>query len=166
MARRFINQLGEHENVDQVFLVSDKQLRTNRNGNLYLQLRLTDRTGSMTAMLWNANDQLYASFDNGTYVRVQATTQFYNGALQMIAQRLERVDPSTIDETDFQTLADTDIDQLASRLTAMLRGVKHYHLRCLAECFLMDEQFLEKFLRLQRGSRTTTPTMAGWWNTW
>ncbi|NLX56847.1 MAG: HD domain-containing protein [Planctomycetaceae bacterium] len=151
MARRFINQLGEHENVDQVFLVSDKQLRTNRNGNLYLQLRLTDRTGSMTAMLWNANDQLYASFDNGTYVRVQATTQFYNGALQMIAQRLERVDPSTIDETDFQTLADTDIDQLASRLTAMLRGVKHYHLRCLAECFLMDEQFLEKFLRAPAG---------------
>ena len=151
MARRFINQLGEHETVDQVFLVSDKQLRTNRNGNLYLQLRLTDRTGSMTAMLWNANDQVYGSFDNGAYVRVQATTQFYNGALQMIAQRLERVDALTVDETEFQTLASTDIDQLASRLAVMLRGVKNYHLRCLAECFLMDEQFMDKFLRAPAG---------------
>ena len=40
MSRRFISQLGEHENVDEIFLVADKQLRTNRNGNLYLQLRL------------------------------------------------------------------------------------------------------------------------------
>lgn len=151
MARRFINQLGEHETVDQIFLVSDKQLRTNRNGNLYLQLRLTDRTGSVTAMLWNANDQLYGSFDNGAYVRVQATTQFYNGALQMIVQRVERIDPATIDETEFQTLASTDIDQLAARLAAMLRGVRNHHLRALAECFLIDEQFMDKFLRAPAG---------------
>jgi 3'-5' exoribonuclease len=151
MARRFINQLGEHEAVDQIFLVSDKQLRTNRNGNLYLQLRLTDRTGSVTAMLWNVNDQVSGSFDNGAYVRVQGTTQFYNGALQMIVQRVERVDPATIDETEFQTLASTDIDQLASRMAALLRGVRNYHLRALAECFLIDEQFMDKFLRAPAG---------------
>ena len=63
MTRKFINQLGEGENVDEVFLASEKQLRTNRNGNLYLQVRLSDRTGSLTAMLWNANDTLYRSFE-------------------------------------------------------------------------------------------------------
>ena len=151
MARRFINQLGEHETVDQVFLVSDKQLRTNRNGNLYLQLRLADRTGSVTAMLWNASDQVYASFDNGEYVRVQATTQFYNGALQMIVQRIDRVDPSSVDEADFQTLGSVDIDRLAARLSEMLRGVSNFHLRCLAECFLMDEAFMAKFTRAPAG---------------
>jgi 3'-5' exoribonuclease len=35
--RKFVNQLGERETLDQVFLVADKQLRANRNGNLYLQ---------------------------------------------------------------------------------------------------------------------------------
>ncbi|MCU0958771.1 MAG: HD domain-containing protein [Pirellulaceae bacterium] len=151
MPRRYINQLGEHESVDQVFLVSDKQLRTNRNGNLYLQLRLSDRSGSLTAMLWNASDQVYGSFDTGEYVRVQATTQFYNGALQMIAQRLERVDATTVDESEFQTLASTDIDQLATRLAETLRSIRNFHLRCLAECFLIDEPFMEKFLRAPAG---------------
>lgn len=151
MPRRYINQLGEHESVDQVFLVSDKQLRTNRNGNLYLQLRLSDRSGSVTAMLWNANDQVYASFDTGEYVRVQATTQFYNGALQMIAQRLERVAAATVDESEFQTLASTDIDQLATRLAETLRSIRNVHLRSLAECFLIDEPFMEKFLRAPAG---------------
>src|SRR6266478_1201555 len=59
--RRYVNQLGERENIDQVFLVADKQLRANRNGNLYLQLRLTDKTGSLTGMLWNASDNIFNS---------------------------------------------------------------------------------------------------------
>ncbi len=151
MARRFINQFGEHESVDQVFLVSDKQLRTNRNGNLYLQLRLADRSGTVTAMLWNASDQVYAGFDNGDYVRVQGTTQFYNGALQMIVQRIDRADPATVEEPDFQTLGSVDIDRLSARLAEMLRGVDNFHLRCLAECFLMDESFMEKFTRAPAG---------------
>ena len=31
---RFINELDEREQIDDVFLVADKQLRANRNGNL------------------------------------------------------------------------------------------------------------------------------------
>ena len=151
MERRFISQLGEHETVDQIYLVADKQLRTNRNGNLYLQLRLTDRSGAVTAMLWNASDQVYNSFDTGEYVRVQATTQFYNGALQMIAQRVERVDPETVDENDFQTLGSLEVDQYLAKLSEMLRAIDNFHLRCLAECFLMDEAFMDKFTRAPAG---------------
>lgn len=151
MARRFINQLGEHENVDQVFQVADKQLRTNRNGNLYLQVQLSDRSGSVVAMLWNANNQLYSTFENGGFVRVRATTQFYNGALQMIAQRIEPVDPATVDEADFTTLRSADIERMLARLSEMLRGVQNFHLRGLAECFLMDETFMKKFARAPAG---------------
>lgn len=161
MARRFINQLGEHESVDQVFQVTDKQLRTNRNGNLYLQLRLSDRTGSLTAMLWNANDQIYGSFETGEYVQVQATTQFYSGALQMIAQRIERVDPSTVDEADFETLGSAVVDKLASRLTELLRGIGNFHLRGLAECFLMDEGLMVKFVRAPAGVKNHHAYHAG-----
>lgn len=153
MARRYLHQLGEHENVDEVFQVTDKQLRTNRNGNLYLQLRLSDRSGSLTGMLWNASDHVYASFENGDYVRVQATTQFYNGALQMIVQRVERVDSSTVDETDFEPLVSVEVDRLAGRLSEMLRGLTSYHLRNLAECFLMDEAFMAKFTRAPAGMK-------------
>ncbi len=116
MTRRYINQMGERETVNEVFLVSDKQLRTNRNGNPYLQLRLADRTGSVNAMLWNANDQVCMGFESGDYVRIQATTQVYNGALQMIVQRVDRVDPYSVDESEFTTLGSREIDRLATHL--------------------------------------------------
>ena len=36
MTRLYVNQLANGDNVDEVFLVADKQLRANRQGNLYL----------------------------------------------------------------------------------------------------------------------------------
>ncbi len=142
MSHRFINQYGDREPVDEVFLVAEKQLRTNRQGNLYLQMRLSDRSGSVTAMMWNAGEKVYRSFDNGDYLRTQGTAQYYNGALQMILTRIEPVDAREVDESDFVTLGTMDIDQLTERLREMLRAMNNYPLRNLAECFLIDEEFM------------------------
>lgn len=151
MSRRFISQLGERENVDEVYLASEKQMRANRNGNLYLQVRLADKTGSVTGMLWNAGDRLYDSFANGDYVKIQGTTQFYNGNLQMILNRIERIEPARIDQSDFVTLSSLEVDQLAQRASSLLRAVSNYHLRNLAECFLVDESFMQKFTAAPAG---------------
>jgi 3'-5' exoribonuclease len=149
--RRFINQLGEHEQIDQVFLLADKQLRVNRNGNLYLQLRLNDKSGSLTGMLWNASDQLSNSVQIGNYLRVQGTTQVHNGQLQMIVTRMEPTDPRTVDEQDFVSVSSAEIDRLAKRLAELLRGVRNVHLQNLAECFLADEEFMAKFTAAPAG---------------
>ncbi|MCA9174335.1 MAG: HD domain-containing protein [Planctomycetales bacterium] len=151
MTRRFINQIGEGENVDQVFLASDKQLRTNRNGNLYLQVRLSDRSGSLVAMLWNANERIYRSFENGDYVRAVGATQIYQGGLQMIASKVERSNTNDIDESDFVTLGRRQLDQLLSTLADSLRQIETPALRDLAECFLMDETLMKKFATAPAG---------------
>jgi 3'-5' exoribonuclease len=151
MSRRFISQLGERETVDEIFLVADKQLRTNRQGNFYLQMRLSDRTGSLTAMMWNANDKVYSSFENGDYVRIQGTSQFYNGALQMIVSRIDRVMARDVDETDFVTLDVSAIDRLAAQVGEMLRSIRSEPLRNLAECFLMDDTFMAAFTSAPAG---------------
>ncbi len=149
--RRYVNQLGERENIDQVFLVADKQLRANRNGNLYLQLRLTDKTGSLTGMLWNATDGVFNSVETGNYLRVAGTTQTYNGQLQMIVTRIEPADSGKIDEQDFVTVSSEEIDRLGLRLTELLRGMKNSHLLSLAECFLADTEFMGKFTEAPAG---------------
>jgi 3'-5' exoribonuclease len=149
--RRFINQLGERESVDQVFLIADKQLRVNRNGNLYLQLRLTDRTGALTGMLWNATEQLFHAIPTGNYQRVAGTTQVHNGQLQMIITRIEPADPRQVDEQDFVVIGDAQIEELVQRLVARLRKVRSDHLRQLAECFLADEAFMARFTAAPAG---------------
>jgi 3'-5' exoribonuclease len=153
MPRRYASELSHQEPVDQVFVANDKQLRPNRNGNLYLQLDLSDRTGSIAARIWNANESLYKSFDNGDYVRVEGTAQLYQGTMQIIATRLHKVDPAEIDEAEFVPLPAVAVDKLLVRLGEMLRGMDEPALRTLAECFLMDEALMAKFTMAPAGTK-------------
>ncbi len=147
MPRRYVNELEHQQPVDEVFQAAGKQLRPNRNGNLYLQVDLCDRTGKVNARMWNANETVYKSFDNGDYVRVEGTSQLFQGAMQLIATRLTKVDPGEVDEEDFTQLPAVEVDKLVLRLGEMLRGMTDPALRNLAECFLMDEPFMAKFTR-------------------
>jgi len=151
MGRRYVNQLREQEAVDEVYRAADKQLRPNRNGNLYLQISLSDRTGSIGTRMWNASEKLYSSFENGDYVRVEGTTQLFQGAMQLIAIRLGKVDPGEVDEDDFIPLAAVQVDKLVAKLGEMLRSMNTPQLVTLAECFLLDDRFMTKFTRSPAG---------------
>jgi 3'-5' exoribonuclease len=151
MTRRFVNQLAHQDQVDQVFLAANKQLRPNRNGNLFLQVDLSDRTGSLAARLWNANDTVYRSFDDGDFIRVAGTAQLYQGTMQIIATQIARVSADGVEPADFIPLAMVDLDRLTGRLRELLRGMADPHLKTLAECFLLDEAFMAKFTRSPAG---------------
>lgn len=151
MSRRYVNEFGHQETVSEVFIASGKQLRPNRNGNLYLQVELSDRTGAISTRMWNATEAVYKSFDNGDYVRVEGTAQLFQGAMQMIATRLSKVDPEEVSEDDFTPLAAVEVDKLVLRLGEILRGMTNPHLQNLAECFLLDEAFMAKLTRAPAG---------------
>jgi 3'-5' exoribonuclease len=151
MPRRYINQFGHQEAIDQIFLASQKQLRPNRNGNLYLQVELSDRSGAISARMWNATESEYRNFDDGDFVRVEGTAQLYQGAMQLIATNICKARHDEIEYADFMPVSPAQIDRLAVRLGELLRGIGNPHLRALAECFLMDEEFMNKFTRAPAG---------------
>jgi 3'-5' exoribonuclease len=151
--RRYVCQLGHNEQVSQVFLASDKQLRPNRNGNLYLQLQLSDRSGAIATRLWNASENDYRAFENGDYVLVDGATQLFQGNMQMIANSIRRARPDEVEEEHFIVLQSDQIDRLARRLAEMLRGLRTPELRNLAECFLMDTDFMSKFTTAPAGMK-------------
>jgi len=151
MSRRFVNEISDGEAIDQIFVATQKQLRPNRQGNIYLQLRLMDRTGTINAMLWNANEKIYEQFENGDFIHVLGKAQFYNGAMQIIVQKISPGHESQVDPADFETLSRANVESMVAQLNESLRAIKNYHLRNLAECFLIDETFMAKFSQAPAG---------------
>src|SRR5260370_40599481 len=101
MTRRFVAQLTDGEALEEIYLVADKQLRANRNGNLYLQLELRDRTGAMSARLWNVGEQLAHTFETGDFLLVKGKVQLFPGSLQIILTGFERCEPQKVERPDF-----------------------------------------------------------------
>src|SRR5262249_45245290 len=161
MSRRFIQQLTDGESLEEVFLVTEKQLRANRNGNLYLQLELRDRTASISARLWNAGEHLFRSFEVGDFLHVKGKVQLFQGALQMILGHLEKIEAEKIDLADFLPHTEQDVSKLLERLRGVMLRLGNPHLRALAECFLMDEAFVRDFSRAPAGVRNHHAYLGG-----
>ncbi len=161
MTRRFVNQLANGDSVDEVFLVSDKQLRANRQGNLYLHLELRDRTGALGARFWNASEELARRFEPGDYLGIKGKVQVFQGALQLILSHLEPVDSSRIEPEEFLPQSTRDIAKLTARLRELLMGLTNPYLRALAECFLIDDAFLQKFTIAPAGIKNHHAYRAG-----
>lgn len=151
MSRRYVNQLSHGDSIDESYLVADKQLRANRQGNLYLQLELRDKTGSVGARLWNATEELARSFEPGDYLRVRGKTQVFQGSLQIIMTHLDVLDPHRVEAEDFLPQSSQNVAKLMVRLREVLLAMSNPHLRALIECFLIDDDFVGKFTAAPAG---------------
>lgn len=149
--RRYVNQLANGESVDELFLVADKQLRANRQGNLYLHLELRDKTGAVGARLWNASEGLARTFDPGDYLHVRGKIQVFQGALQMILSHVEVADATNVEADEFRPQGSQNVGRLTARLREILLKLSNPHLRALVECFLIDDEFVAKFTAAPAG---------------
>ena len=160
-SRLFVNQMADGDSVEEVYLVVDKQLRANRNGNLYLQMELRDRTGTIGARLWNVGEPLFRTFEAGDFLQVKGKVQLFQGALQMILAHIERVPPEKVELDEFLPHTEQDVSKLYERLRGLLMKLSNPHLRALAECFLMDEEFVQAFCKAPAGIRVHHAYLGG-----
>ena len=151
MPRRLIAELPPQAQFDQTFLATHKQLRPNRNGQLYLQVELADKSGTITGRLWNASDEDFAAFEDGDYVRVEGHTQLYSGSLQVIITAIGRADPRTIDESEFLVLSKNDLVRLEAELATILGSIRSAPLKALADEILADAPLVAALRRTPAG---------------
>lgn len=161
MARRYVQQLADGDVIDDVYLIADKQLRSNRNGNFYLQLDIRDRTGTINARLWNASEVQFRSFEAGDFVLARGKVQLFQGALQVILTGLERIGADQVDLADFLPRTEMDVSKLLERLRTGLRRLSNPHLRALTECFLMDDTFVQGLCKAPAGVRNHHAYLGG-----
>jgi 3'-5' exoribonuclease len=151
MPRQFVEHLRNGQSVDEIYLLSEKQLRANRNGDLFLLVHLKDRTGVVHGLMWNVTEELAAGFDTGDYVRVEGKVQMYQGALQTILTRVNQVGSNSIETSDFEEDRSEAAERQLSLINELLRGLRNEDLRDLMSCFLDDEPLVAAFSRAVAG---------------
>ena len=151
MGRRFINQLKENESVIEIYQLTDRFLRPNKNGNLYMQMIVSDRTASMDARYWNATEEMLNRFEIGDFVVFEGSVQRFAGSLQFIVKKMTKANPAKINLPDFSRGRQVDIPGLIRRMKEILRSLSNSDLLNLADCFMADEIFLTKFSAVPAG---------------
>lgn len=153
MSRRFVNSLQDGETLDEVFLLADRQLRANRNGDLYLLAQLCDRTGTVSGLLWNVEEDSVAHINQGDYVRVRGKVQLFQGNLQVILTHISAISSQGIDLEDFVPKPTEKTTEHFQRLTEILLNLENPELRGLMECFLQDDEVKQGLIYAPAGIR-------------
>jgi 3'-5' exoribonuclease len=91
----------EQQEVISFFLVVSKQVRLKKNGEPYLALTLSDKTGSIEAKLWDNVLAVAELFRQDDFVKVRGRINSFNGRYEIILQQLRRAEESEIDLSEF-----------------------------------------------------------------
>jgi 3'-5' exoribonuclease len=154
MARQFLKELKDGDSVDEVFLLSDKQLRANRQANLFLLATLRDRTGQMSGLMWNITEDAVADIQPGDYVKVRGKVQLFQGNMQMILTNIRAVPAEQMNLDDFEQRPNADVEALLKRLRDLLLSIEQPQLRTLMECFLIDNELMDDLAKAAAGVKT------------
>ncbi len=140
-----INELADSMTLTQAFQAADKQLRVNRQGGKYILLKLSDRSGTIAGMMWNADEAVFDQFDRGDYIFCHGRTQIHNGALQVIVTQIERMDAHEVAVDDFERFDARRADEHLTRVRELLATLSQPFLSRLANCYLDDVGFIDRF---------------------
>ncbi len=161
MSRRAVRDLVDGESVEEIYVIADKQLRANRNGNTYLLANLRDKTGAISGLMWNVSETSMAHLDAGAFVKVQAKVQMFQGTLQMILTKIEAVPTEGLDPEEFTPQAECDVERLTARMAELVAEIDDDDVRELLQRFLADEDFMQGFTQAPAGTKAHHAYLGG-----
>jgi 3'-5' exoribonuclease len=130
----------ENKTVTSCFVVSSKQVRPRKTGELFLQLTLSDRTGQIDAKMWDNVADVIDAFAQDDFVKVKGLVNRYNTKFQFTIHKLRKAADSEIDFADYLPQTTKDIGQLWRTVGEFVASFKNTYLKALIEAFMADEE--------------------------
>lgn len=145
MPKLFVSEIKANQEIVSIFVATDKQLRTARNGTQFLILKLSDKTGDVPGRMWDKAVEACAAFRSGDIVSVRAKSELYQEKLQLNISEIVPVPSGAADPSDFLPVCPYDRDLLFEQLKKLMANVSEEPLRRLCAAFLADEPLMDRF---------------------
>ena len=152
---QFVADLAAGDSVDGLFLVTTKELRPFKDSSKgeFLNLELTDRSGSITARVWDNAADIAAGFEVEDVVRVTGVVEEYAGALQIVATRVEAADNDSFKPEYFIAQTERDMEAMMADLNALLESISDRDLAGLVETMFSNEAFRQAYVTAPAAKR-------------
>jgi len=145
MKKQFINAIKAGDAVDDIFVLSEKTLSQKRDGKNFLNITVSDKSGSIKGVVWDNVDQIVSGITAGGFVHIKGKISEYKGMLQLGVKTMAAVSPDSVNPSDFIPATDLNIDDMYIRLLKITASIETSYLKELLEAFWNDEDFVRKF---------------------
>ncbi|NLM95625.1 MAG: HD domain-containing protein [Firmicutes bacterium] len=144
--RTYIKDLQPGARVAGSFVLKRKRLDSfvSKEGS-FLNCQLGDRTGEISAVLWDGGPQVYSQVEEGAPVWVEGQVGVYRGSPQIVLDTLRQAQAGEYDPGDFLPTGDADPDKIFQEIEDVVESIGNPHLQRLLRHILGDEQVAAAF---------------------
>ena len=153
MKKQFITDIRAGDRVDDIFVLSEKILSQKKDGNNFLNVTLSDKTGTIKGVVWDNVDQIAAGITSGDFAHVNGSVSDYRGTLQVVIKNMEPFSPDRVDPSDFLPKTSRDIEGMFERLVKRMDSITTDYLKALIDAFFKDKEFVNKFKTAPAGKK-------------
>jgi 3'-5' exoribonuclease len=147
MGRLFLCDCQPGDLVEDVFIVSGKQLSTTNTGKYFIKAFVSDRTQQITARMWNATREIFNALPDSGFIRVRGRVENYQNNLQFIIENLWPAKDGSYQVDDLMPHTDKNVEQMCKRITEIMQSIQNRHLNALIQAYLDDECLMKNFCR-------------------
>ncbi len=147
MGRSFIGNCTAGDTIDDVYVINNKQLAATSTNKFFIKAFVSDRTGQLTARLWNATRELFNDLPEAGYVWIRGRVENYQNNLQLIIEQIGPAKEGTYDVADLMPHTTRDIDQMCQRIFELCGSIQNRHLAAIVQTYLDDEELMTSFCR-------------------
>lgn len=135
---------GDGERVFEIFLLAEVRYCSNDRGVRWLQLRLEDKTGSISAKVWSDNIQMDMTGLAGQIVYVAGNVTFYNGKPDLSIEKMQQAPISEIEITEIvRVLPEKKALLYQTQIERLIGSVSSEELRGFLKIVLSGEKLAE-----------------------
>ncbi len=124
-----------------------------RNGDPYLAITLTDRTGEIEGRVWNRARELDSVFAQKDYVRIKGEAQKFRDSIQLKITHLEPVGDEEVDSGLFLPVTQADTEKLWSEFNGYIKGIRSRVLSSLLNAIFRDQRISKAFKLAPAGKK-------------
>jgi len=147
MKSQFIRDIQAGDVLTDCFVLTEKTMAQKKNGDNYLNLVLSDRTGSLKGVVWDNVEKISSQSEAGAVVAVKGHVGEYRGNLQAVVKEMTLVPADETDPSDFMLSTKRDVEQMFERIVVLSESLEAWYLKALFSAFWGDESFTTQFKR-------------------
>lgn len=125
-----IKDLVVNERFDSFFLVKSSEVKSDKNGKLYMDLVLGDGAEEINGKIWNLNKDIEDRIDNYKVMKIRGTASEWKGVKQLKIERIREInDQDKVDIKNFVETAPLESDDMFKEMNEYILKIKNEDIR-------------------------------------
>jgi 3'-5' exoribonuclease len=144
MKKMFIKDLKSGDGLfGEIFAVKSYKRGTTKNNNPYIDIVLSDNSGTVKGKIWGDDFVYCEDAEEGSVVNISGTVGDYQGELQVRITNLSKID--NYEESDFQPTSQNDTNEMIEGIREFSDKVHDLELQKILKAFWEDKKVVDSY---------------------